>query len=271
MKCNGFHHWLLGAALVTLPAGLALAQEHRVEEELGEPATAAHWADTFREDFSYSVGFGFESMLVLSGSQAAYATFVPSLDLEYRGIYFSLIGLLPLNSDNQYCNEYDLSLGYTLELGEIVSLSLGGTYYWYPDNLSPIARTRELNTAVAFNVLLSPTIVFNYDFDLQQREFILCIGHEFDLSASTGVDGLLLAAELAYGYINTEDTTAGGGPKESDGYGYAEAVVNIIYAASDSLKLYVGPRYAYNNNGKHRNMDDREQKVWVGAGASWNF
>lgn len=268
-------NWLLAAALVSLPAGVALGQQMGEEGPADAPLAQTSLMDKVRSDlndnFTYSIGLGFESMYVCSGNQLAYSTFVPEVALDYRGIYFVATAFMPFKTD-YYKNEYNLSLGYALEIEEIVTLSVGGTYYWFPDDNSGISRTRELNTSVTANVLLSPTLVFNYDFDLQQREFILELSHTFDLSSLTGVEGLGIDAYGCYGYLNADDATAGTTtPKEKDGYGYVQLAANVVYEVNDALSLYAGPRFAYNNNGKDKNMNENGSKVWFGLGASWSY
>jgi len=79
--------------------------------------------------------------------------------------------------------ETDITLDYSMDLGELVSLSAGNIYY----TLDGLNDTNELYLGVTLNTLLSPTLKAYYDWDeiKDSRFYTLSIGHSLELGKIT--------------------------------------------------------------------------------------
>jgi uncharacterized protein (TIGR02001 family) len=91
-------------------------------------------------------------------------------------------------------NETDITVNYTIPVGEVVTVNLGNIYY----TLDGLDDTNELYTGVALNTILAPTVKAYYDWDefKDDRFYTLSIGHSFALgSMSLGLGALASYAD----------------------------------------------------------------------------
>ncbi|MBC2593733.1 hypothetical protein H5P28_05600 [Ruficoccus amylovorans] len=212
---------------------------------------------------------GYESMYVTSGMQGAYASLQPNIEFEYYGFYAGIWANLPLDSNpggnyatDPFSDEYDIYAGYGMGfLDDLLTASLGATYYYYPDDAADPGHTWELNFAVEADVLLSPGFEVNYDLNLNQLELVVVSSYDYDLSTYT-VDGLGLAAGAAFGYLQNQT--------DQFSYFYVELAVDLTYVYNDNFSLYAGPRFSTNDAGDH-NIGERETNFWWGVGATFQF
>lgn len=236
----------------------------RCEEEASRCAFEASCC----EGFSISTALGFESEYVSSGAFGAHESLQPALEIAYREFAFGWFMNNPIDDDNN--DEHDFWASYTRELCEYSELTVGVTYYLYPKTGSTPNRTREFNLSFAYDTFLNPELAFNHDFDLEQTEWVLAVSHSFVLDSIC--PRLNLETGVAVGYLNAEDAdsdqVAG---KTQNGYAYAEANVDLVYAIKDNLTFSFGPRVATNNDGKINNVGKHESRLWWGTqlSATW--
>ncbi len=149
---------------------------------------------------SVDTSFAYESEYVFRGVQFADSSFQPSVEIGYSSFYLGTWINSPIvDRDAQFLNEIDFYGGFGFDLGKKLSLDVGLTYYWFPEEPSADAQTRELYLGAAADTMLSPEVYFFYDFDLDTFTVEGAVGHSFKLGES--VDSPLaldVGAYLAY-------------------------------------------------------------------------
>ena len=178
---------------------------------------------------------------------------------------------LPINDEaNTYRDRYDMSIAYAFDVYEAVTLSLGGSYYWYPELGSNPNRTREVNVGLEWDTFLSPTLAYNYDFDLDQSELILGGSYAWMLESISSDLGLETSAAVAYFYSADPDSDQTPG-QSADGYFYGEAAADFTHPLGDRLLFSIGPRVSTNNNGTPKNNGGHESHLWLGTSVTAEF
>jgi len=124
-------------------------------------------------------------------------TFVvqPGADVTIGGFTVSWWGNLSENTGE--LNEVDLTLDYSLDLSDMVSLSVGNILY----DVDGLSDTNELYVGVSLNTLLSPSLTAYYDYDEFDGNYyvVLGVGHSLDLS-----EGLSASAGLSASYLHDD-------------------------------------------------------------------
>lgn len=91
-------------------------------------------------------------------------------------------------------NEDDITLDYSVDVTEAISLSVGHVFY----NLDGLDDTSELYLGAALNLPLSPSLTVYYDYDEAESDglfFNAAVGHTFELSDKLGLN---LGAGIGY-------------------------------------------------------------------------
>lgn len=131
--------------------------------------------------------------------------------------------------------ENDLTLDYSRDITDLVSISVGNIYYM----LDGIDDTNELYLSVGLSTILEPTLTVYYDWDEAQENglyYTASVGHTFDLMEKLS---LSLGALLSY---NDESDYAVG--DYSDWHDY-ELSASAEYAVTDQLS--VSPSFLYSS------------------------
>jgi len=131
--------------------------------------------------------------------------------------------------------ENDLTLDYSRDITDLVSISVGNIYYM----LDGIDDTNELYLSVGLSTILEPTLSVYYDWDEAQENglyYTASVGHTFDLMEKLS---LSLGALLSY---NDESDYAVG--DYSDWHDY-ELSASAEYAITDQLS--VSPSFLYSS------------------------
>ena len=228
-------------------------------------------AEENNEKWSILGSFGFESHYVVSGVKTANESFQPNIEVTRDFLTIGLWSNLPLidDSDN-FVDEHRIYASTGFLPYKLLTINLGGTYYWFPNDGSNPNRTREFNFSAAFDNLLNPAIQFNYDFDLEQTELILAFEHEWSLEKF--IRNFSLNISTAFGYLRAEDSDSNQTPGTmADGYLYIELITNVNYSINHFSNISLGPRFATNNNGESRNIGGHMTHLWWGISASLTY
>lgn len=117
----------------------------------------------------------------------------PSVGITYGGFGANLWA--NYDTDLNEHNETDLTLNYNFSVDKF-SFDAGYIYY----ALDGADDTQELYLSVGYDLLLSPTLAFYYDFDEGNGAFIVAsIGHSFDVVKDIALD---VGASASYNINN---------------------------------------------------------------------
>ncbi len=136
------------------------------------------------QEIAISSTFAFESEYVFRGVQFADSSFQPAIDLSYGDFYLGTWVNSPIVDGVGFNNEVDFYGGYGFAPTDWLSIDLGLTYYWFPEDPSSDSYSRELYIGFAADVALAPSVYFYYDFDLEGFTLQFSGGHSFDMSES---------------------------------------------------------------------------------------
>jgi uncharacterized protein (TIGR02001 family) len=135
--------------------------------------------------------------------------------------------------DGGEVNETDITLDYSTDLNDLVSLSVGNVTY----AIASADDTNEAYLTVGLNTLLNPSVSVNWDWDQADEDglfYVLAIGHDFNVSDALTVS---LSANAGYNQKNySVDETY-------SAWHNAEFGVNADYALSEQLSL--SPSFVY--------------------------
>ena len=131
--------------------------------------------------------------------------------------------------------ENDLTLDYSRDITDLVSISVGNIYYM----LDGIDDTNELYLSVGLSTILEPTLSVYYDWDEAQENglyYTASVGHTFDL-----MEKLSLSLGALVSYNDESDYAVG---DYSDWHDY-ELSASAEYAITDQLS--VSPSFLYSS------------------------
>lgn len=190
--------------------------------------------------------------------------FQPGLDVTGPlGLGFSLWSSMNLtDADEEACpwypdtggewSEINLGLSWSAPLEGPVGLSVGGTYYIFPQDpsevdeegnasLAPADGGYEVYVEVAADTLLQPTIRFCHDLDNQDDWCALfSIGHSIELTEKLALD---LGTTVGYAgkyYVadNYNDSDAG------DGFTHVQADAGLNFALTEQASIGLKGAYS---------------------------
>lgn len=193
------------------------------------------------------------------------AVFQPGLDVTGPlGLGYSLWANMDLtDSDRSWApdsagkwSELDLGLNWTSPWEGPVSLTLGGTYYAYPQNDSsigedadgePIASKAPADGSYevyakikAADVLLSPALKVCHDMDNQDDWIaIFSIGHSFDLMEKISLD---LGA--AVGYAGKYYVSSNYGSESGSAFTHAQVDAGLNFAINEKASVGIKGSYS---------------------------
>ncbi|PNU20349.1 hypothetical protein C2E25_07960 [Geothermobacter hydrogeniphilus] len=124
-------------------------------------------------------------------------------------------------------NETDLTLNYSRDLNDLVSISVGNIFY----ALDGIEDTNELYAGVSFNTIASPSLTVYYDWDKAEETglfYVIAVEQSFRV-----MDGLSLTPGLSVSYNDESDYSVG---NYSDFHDY-EIVLRADYELTDDLAV----------------------------------
>ena len=181
----------------------------------------------------------------------------PGAELSMGGVTLSLWG--NYDTDTDKLNEVDVTLDYTVALGEKISLSLGNIYY----SLDSLEDTNEAYVGVALGTLLSPSLTVYWDWDQADSDglfFVAAVGHSVELMEKVGLN---LGAAVTY---NLASDYAVGSYRDWHNY---ELAVSADYALTDAVTI--SPSFTFSSAISNSAKEAISDEVLAGLSVGWSF
>jgi len=220
-------------------------------------------------DISVSTSIDYVSDYVFRGVSLADSAIQPGVEVAVGdftvGAWFSTgVGETSILAGD----EVDLYASYGFALSDLISASVGGTYYHYPQGGGLFSTnggasgTYEVNAGLAFDTVLAPSVTAYYDFTLEAFTLEGGVGHSFPAGDKSSVD---LGATV--------------GLVDGDGfsYEYGSASASLGYAFTDAVSTYVGGNFVVSSEDT---LDFRDivlgdggkgSLFWAGVGVAAGF
>jgi hypothetical protein len=247
---------------IALLAAIMLGAISASAQDNAQASAPAASGTTVSPAFSANVSLGYDGKYVFRGTQLAEAFFSPAVNLSYGNLYGGLWFAVPVENSDDYVNEMDANVGYTIPAGELVKVDLGLTRYAYDhivDSWFNQDNSLEAYVGVNFNTILSPAVYFYRDFDCETYTIEGKIGHSIEVSKAFSV---ALGASIGEVYTDLSNV---------DDYFYANAKADVIYAITEKSSASLGVRYGGSSEKSIGRHADTHNAVWFGASVSTNF
>lgn len=190
---------------------------------------------------------------VFRGTKLADASIQPSVEASYANFY---AGVWYSDAISQsvgfFDSEADLYAGYNLAINDTFSADFGVTRYTY--NGGSQGDTTEAFGGIKANVLLSPSVYYYYDFDLEVSSYIGSIGYSLPIAKL----GLSLDLSAVIGYVQIP----------GNDYTYWGAGVAVPYKLSDAAKLTAAVNWT---SVDQANLNPDQDQVVFSVGLSVGF
>jgi hypothetical protein len=190
----------------------------------------------------------------LSNSKAVVQ---PGADLAMGGFTLGLWGNYDIDTDK--LNEVDVTLDYTVGLGETISLSLGNIYY----SLDSLEDTNEAYVGMAVDALLSPSLTAYWDWDQAKSDglfFVAAVGHTMELTDQVALN---LGAAVTY---NLASDYAVGSYRDWHNY---ELAISADYAVTDAVTI--SPSFLFSSAISNSAKEAISDEVLAGLSLGWSF
>lgn len=182
----------------------------------------------------------------------------PGADVSIGNFTVSFWGNISENTGE--LNEIDLTLDYSTDLGDLVSLSVGNILY----NVDGLADTNELYLGVTLNTILEPTLTVYYDYDEFNTVYTtLGVGHSFDIADKTS---LSLGATASY----LMDDENGYGTND-DWLHNLEVSAGVDYAATENITISAMGLYSIPLSDDAEDIAGINNEGTVGISVSYAF
>jgi hypothetical protein len=185
-------------------------------------------------DTSGSASVDFMSNYVWRGQKLSNASVIqPSVGITYEGFGVNLWTNYDTGTNEH--NETDLTVDYAFSVDKI---SFDAGYIFYA--LDGADDTQEVYVTVGYDILLSPSLTFYYDFDEGEGAFIVAsIGHSFSLPGNMNLD---LSASAGYNGRNLVMGTDSDGDKFS---GFYNGDISVSVSIPITPDVSITPLIAY--------------------------
>ena len=240
-------------------------------------ALPAQAADINGTEVAVTVGLDYVDEYVFRGVSFASSSFQPYVEAGVGDLTVGLWANTPIGDVADLgTDEIDLYASYGFELTDVISASVGGTYYHFPEGGSFFSTdgggtgTYEVNAGVSFDYPFAPFATAYYDFTLEA--FTLEGGVGYDLPTS---DRSSLGLGLTAGFVQAD------GPGD---YEYGTVSAGWSFALTEDAALTAGVNYTLNSqdgtlgfsrgtlpNGSRFAFTDKDNLFWSGVGISAGF
>jgi len=199
-------------------------------------------------DISVSTSIDYVSEYVFRGVSFESEAIQPGVEVGLGDFAVGVWASTGLGSDSLAdTDEIDFYAGYSFGLTDIISGSVGGTWYHFPDG----GDTYEVSLGFALDTLLAPSVTGYYDFELEAFTLEGGLSHSLPVADKTSLD-LGITAGLV-------DAGSGGS------YEYGLASASLGYAFTDVVSSYVGVNYSLSSE------DTLDFDPTIGAGTDNNL
>jgi len=187
------------------------------------------------------------------------------VDLSAKGVTLSYWSNFQTKDDNGAgleggeVTETDITLDYSVDLNDMVSLSVGNIFY----NLDGLRDTNELYLGIGLNTILSPSFNVYYDWDEAEENglfYTASVGHSIELSDKLS---LSLGALVSY---NDESDYAVGDYTQWHNY---ELSAGVDYAVTDQISI--SPSFLYSSPISDEAKDAIDSEMLAGLSATISF
>jgi hypothetical protein len=170
----------------------------------------------------------------------------PGADLTLVGATLSLWG--NYNTDTDKMDEVDITLDYSADLNDLLSMSIGNIYYI----LRGAENTNEAYLSLAVNTHLSPVLTVYYDWDEADSDglfFTAAVGHSLAI-----MDNLNLNFGALVSYNQASDYAVGA---YRDWHNY-ELGISLDYAVTEQITITPSFLYSSGISSAAKNAIDSE-------------
>ena len=181
------------------------------------------------------------------------------MDVSFGPVTFSYWS--NFDEDLGKLNETDITIDYSRDLNDLVSLSFGNIYY----ALDGAEDTNELYLSAAFNTLLSPSLTVYWDWDEADEAGLYltaAIGHTFAIDESMGLN---LGAQIAY---NGESDYAVG---DFSDFHNAEFSVSVDIEAAKGFVISPAVVVSIPLSDDAEDVAGIDEEIMVGVTCAYNF
>lgn len=263
-------------------------------------ATAA--TDSAIDGLSVKAKVGYENEYIFRGKEHSADNIQTRVVGEYAlpiqganaGIYAGGFLMSPLT---ETANAAEVFVGAKTEI-EKTLIDVGYTYYGFPNNSTVNAGapggsintinnravyngSNEIKVGAAFGQfkdILTPSLYFYYDFNLQQLTTEVAVRRTFR-GDDYGINGVELILAGYFGYVSANQYNGSqlspGIAQWSNAYGYVGGSADIAYNVTSAAKVGLGIRYAYNNDGDAsddiRLSGNTESNFYYGVWAEFRY
>lgn len=220
------------------------------------------------------------SEYVFRGTSLGGSSLQPSTEISTdMGITVGAWYSAGLGSDSSVqADEIDLYINYAVPLDAPISIDVGGTYYYYPQEGSLFsteggaAGSYEVYGSVGFDdVVLSPSATAYYDLTLESLTLEGSIAHSLPLPRA----GWTADLGLTGGHVDFDS---------GFDYQWATATVALNKAVTDNISFYVSGNFTLNSEellgfeketiqatGLEFATVDSDTQLWIGTGLSVSY
>jgi uncharacterized protein (TIGR02001 family) len=207
----------------------------------GVSAQAQDSAPAEGSALSVTVDVTYVSDYIFRGAKLGDASLQPSIEAAYGDFYAGVWHTSEISSSTTNSTETDLYAGYGFAVSDVVSLDAGVTRYTYEGGSGD--DSTEVFIGAAFDVLLSPSLYYYYDFDYEVSTVEASIGYSFPIDQI----GASLDLSAKYGWVS---------PDAGEDRNYAVLGAAVPYSLSETATLTVGVDYFINDGDKLINGDE---------------
>lgn len=230
---------------------------------VGASAYAQDTATAPAKELAFTLDVTYVSDYIFRGLKTDEAAIQPSIEAAYGDFYAGIWhsnGISSPGMANGANSETDYYLGYGLAINDTFSADFGVTRYTYSGNGASNQATTEVYAGVKADVLLSPSVYYYHDFDLEVNTYIASIGHSLPIANT----GLSVDLSATYGWVQVPE--ANGGDYSYWGFG-----ASVPYALSETATLTAGVNYTHVDRGNLPYGDQQQDKVVFSVGLSVGF
>lgn len=182
----------------------------------------------------------------------------PGVDVSINNFTVSFWGNISENTGDM--NEVDLTLDYSRDLSDLVSISVGNILY----DVDGYSDTNELYLGVALNTILEPSLTVYFDYDEYDTVYAaLAIGHSFDVAEKTS-----LSLGAVAGYLFDDEDGYG---TDDDWAQNLDLSAGLDYALNDNISISASVLYTTPLSDEAEDNTGADDDVTAGVSVSFAF